>query len=477
MLIICVYGGHRYWLLWMYWRRRDARKNPQPASTFEDLPRVTVQLPMFNEPAVAQRAIDAACRLDYPRDRLRIQVLDDSTDETVDLAAACCQEWRERGVDVCHIRRPDRAGFKAGALAAGLEYDDSEFVAVFDADFVPPPEFLRETIHHFTDAGVGVVQAEWSHLNRHESILTECQAMYLDGHFVIEQTARATNDRWFNFNGTAGVWRRTCIDDSGGWRHDTLTEDTDLSYRAQLRGWRFVYLPETRCAAELPGTTAAFLSQQHRWNKGMTQTAMKLLGPIFRSDASWPVKIEAFFHLTSPVVYVAIVGLLLVSGAAFLLGASVGGAPLAWSVVLATVLLGFGVVAAGSFYVAAHSVLGYRWWEAVVFMPALLAVGIGLSVVNTRAVLEALARRESPFVRTPKRSQGRTNADVDPAARSRSRVPPGTLETALGCLAAACFVLSFTMPVTLVSAPFLLLFATGYLGTGWARLAGSLRRN
>ena len=273
-----------------------------------------MQLPMFNERHVAERIIEAACALDYPRELLQIQVLDDSTDESAEIARLCCERLAAAGHPVEYLHRSGREGFKSGALAAGLKTASGEFIVMFDADFLPAANFLQQTIHYFTDSKVGVVQAEWSHLNRADSWLTELQAMFLDGHFVVEQAVRSRCQRWFNFNGTAGVWRRSCIDAAGGWQHDTLTEDTDLSYRAQLKGWKFLYLPTVRCDAELPATMTAFLGQQHRWTKGLIQTARKLLLRILFSRAPLKNKLEAWYHLTSPVMYLV---LFLVAAVAF----------------------------------------------------------------------------------------------------------------------------------------------------------------
>src|SRR5688572_22210937 len=241
--VACIYGLHRYYMVWAFLHRRESGSHSTPKSQFlpTALPRGTVQLPMFNERRVAERIITAACAIDYPRDLLQIQVLDDSTDQSASITKACCDRFASFGSDIQYIHRDNRNGFKAGALANGLQSASGEFIAVFDADFVPPPQIIHQTIHHFTDPTIGMVQTRWSHLNRDQSLLTQVQAMYLDGHFVIEQAARARNGRWFNFNGTAGVWRRSSIESAGGWQHDTLTEDTDLSYRAQLAGWKFKY--------------------------------------------------------------------------------------------------------------------------------------------------------------------------------------------------------------------------------------------
>ena len=433
---------------------------------------------MFNESIVATRIIEAASRIDWPRNKLRIQVLDDSTDESADIARHCCERLRDTGVPIQYLHRENRIGYKAGALAAGLAEDGSEFVVIFDADFIPPVNFLHETIHHFTDERIGVVQSEWSHLNRSDSILTECQAMFLDGHFVIEQTARCRNNRWFNFNGTAGVWRRSCIEDAGGWEHDTLTEDADLSYRAQMRGWQFVYLPQVHCAAELPPTVSAFLSQQHRWNKGLIQCAIKLMPRIILSDASWKVKLEAWFHLTSPVVYVAMVVLILLAYPAYVIRPATNDPAFITAVVLGTCMLCFGTIAASLFYVVAQKSVGLRVRDAILYLPMLMAVGIGMSVVNTRGVLEALAGIKSPFVRTPKFNRA-TQSDADPAGKSKrwwARLwPRGLMELILGVVAIVCYVMSFSREAfALIGAPFLILFAAGYLAIGIPMILKSL---
>lgn len=478
LAVICVYGAHRYWMVWLYLAGR--RRGPRaPARRFSTLPAVTVQLPMFNERHVARRAIEAACAIDYPPDLLQIQVLDDSTGEAADIVGDCCRRMAEAGHDVQHLHRPNRAGFKAGALAEGLASARGELIAVLDADFVPPPDVLRRSIDHFTDDGVGMVQLRWAHLNRHDSLLTEIQAMYLDGHFVIEQSARAAGGRWFNFNGTAGIWRRACIDDAGGWQHDTLTEDADLSYRAQMKGWRFVYDPDLTCPAELPPTVSAFLTQQHRWNKGLIQTAIKLLPAIARGDAPLGTKVEAWFHLTSPVVHLAILMLAILAAPMLLVPGWTGpphvAAPAALGI--GAVLLLLGTLAACLFFVTSQWVQGLSVGRTVLRLPALMSLGIGISVTNAAALIEAVLGRRSPFVRTPKYN-GAPASDADPLLHRRRRaIPAGTTELLLGLLMTVCLALAFVRPFTLIGAPFLALFATGYLGIGlpWLRRAWERR--
>ncbi|MGZ3426711.1 MAG: cellulose synthase family protein, partial [Polyangia bacterium] len=277
LLTLAMYGFHRSMLMYLYYRSRGA--DPSPIARFDPtkLPVVTVQLPLFNEMYVAERLLDAINLLEYPRDKLEIQVLDDSTDETQAICRAKVEELQRSGLDIHYIHRVDRTGFKAGALENGLVTGRGEFVMVFDADFLPPPDIIERTVHFFTNPKVGMVQVRWDHVNRDYSRLTELQAMMLDGHFVIEHTARHRSGRFFNFNGTAGIWRVASIADAGGWSHDTLTEDMDLSYRAQLKGWEFIYLKDVVSPAELPVEMNAFKSQQFRWAKGSIQVAKKLL--------------------------------------------------------------------------------------------------------------------------------------------------------------------------------------------------------
>ncbi|MFP4104670.1 MAG: cellulose synthase family protein, partial [Phycisphaerae bacterium] len=296
LVIVSIYGLHRYVLVYLYYRHR--KKVPQPKGTFDELPRVTVQLPMFNERFVARRIIEKTCLIDYPKDKMQIQVLDDSIDDTCEIAKEAVEEARDKGFDIEYIHRTDRTGYKAGALENGLKSAKGEFVTIFDADFVPKPDILKRSVHHFTDPDVCVVQTRWDHLNRNDSLLTRSQAIYLDGHFAIEHVARNRSQRFMSFNGTAGTWRIEAIRDAGGWEHDTLTEDLDLSYRAQLKGWKFVFLPELTAPAELPPEMMAFKAQQFRWTKGGAQTALKLLPTIMKAKVPLKVKIESFFHLT-----------------------------------------------------------------------------------------------------------------------------------------------------------------------------------
>jgi cellulose synthase/poly-beta-1,6-N-acetylglucosamine synthase-like glycosyltransferase len=400
LTLICIYGAHRYLLLMIYYRVRQ--RDPQPAARFDELPRVTVQLPMFNERYVAERIIEQACKIDYPRDRLQIQVLDDSTDETQEIAREVVERLQAAGHDIVYVHRTDRTGYKAGALEAGSKTATGEFIVIFDADFMPPANMLRDTIHHFTNPEVGIVQARWEHLNRDLSMLTEAQAIFLDGHFMIEHTARNRSGRFMSFNGTAGIWRKAAIQDAGGWHHDTLTEDLDLSYRAQLRGWKFVFLPHLTAPAELPPEMNAFKAQQHRWTKGGAQTCKKLLLKVLFSPANWRVKLEAFFHLTSGAVYVMVVLLTLLIGPALMARISLNNPLPRWVPIYEMLLFAIGFGSTTLFYIVSQQQLARGWGYGLRYLPALMAVGIGVAFNNAMAALDGFFGKTGEFVRTPK---------------------------------------------------------------------------
>ncbi len=494
LLVLAFYGLHRYKLVHLY--RKYRHNVHQPTTLRDTLPRVTVQLPMYNEDLVAERVIDAACRMDWPRDRLEIQVLDDSTDGSAEIAKASVERWAAKGIDISYHHRQVRTGYKAGALAEGLKSAKGQYVAIFDADFVPPPELLYDVVPHFGDDKVGMVQVRWDHLNRDASLLTKSQAIFLDGHFVIEHTARNRSGRFMHFNGTAGVWRRETIGDAGGWQHDTLTEDLDLSYRAQIKGWQFVYLPQHAAPAELPPEMIAFKQQAHRWTKGSFQTAIKLLPRILKSKAlPFRVKSEAFFHLTNVAVYPLVVIMTLLMYPAFILS----DAPLKDHPV-GTFLFGFTLFVVAScstatFFAFAQSELFGKktGWRTLLYMPFIMALGVGLSLNNTRAVWEAIwTRRQykkggpvvNEFVRTPKyatnsRVKKRYNSDNvrrDAKTLSAARKSSGfwtlktlglpIVETAFG-IYISCFVfISVVYQYAIFSLPFLVMFAVGYFYVG-----------
>src|SRR5436309_2879404 len=462
---LSAYGVHRYFIIYLFLKNR--KRASVPAGQFRHLPKVTVQLPIFNEVYVVERLLRSVSELDYPRDLLQIQVLDDSTDDTRQLTASCVADLQARGFNVELIHRTDRTGFKAGALETGLASAESDFVCILDADFVPNPDLLRKTIHFFTDPKVGMIQTRWGHLNRGYSLLTRVQAMFLDGHLLLEQTARSRSGRFFNFNGTAGLWRRSCIDEAGGWQHDTLTEDLDLSYRAQLAGWKFIFLPDVITPAELPVDMNGFKSQQHRWTKGSIQTCKKLLPTIWRSPLPFMIKFEATAHLTSNFAY------LLLACLCVLLHPSTGGPQATW---LRTLLLDVPIfmtasVSVAVFYICAQRELHPRtWMKEILFLPCLLALGIGLSLNNARAVLEALINHKSDFTRTPKYGIERKSQSWR-SCRYRP-VKPMLPLAELGFAIYFTYFLWFAITHgQFLSVPFLLMFQCGFLYVFLASLA------
>ncbi len=447
----------------MYYRNRR-NKVTEPPSRFAELPRVTIQLPIFNEQFVIDRLVDSICKLDYPREKLDIQVLDDSTDETVEVARAVVERYAALGHPISYHHRDNREGFKAGALQEGLKSAKGEFVAIFDADFVPPPDWLHRVIHHFTDPKVGMVQSRWTHLNRNYSFLTEVEAILLDGHFILEHGGRSRSHVFFNFNGTAGMWRRCVIDDAGGWQHDTLTEDTDLSYRAQLRGWEFRYLQDVACPAELPIEMTAFKTQQARWAKGLIQTAKKILPAVMKSKVPRRVKVEAWYHLTANLSYPLMIVL-----STLLLPAMIIRFYQGWFQMLYIDLPLFlaSTFSISSFYLVSQKELFPRTWPRVfLFLPFLMALGIGLTLTNTRAVLEAIFGKQSPFARTPKYRVASKGQKSKAAAKYRKRlglVP--WLELLIGTYFASTVYYAIDNE-NFITVPFLILFVLGYWYTG-----------
>jgi len=475
LLVLAFYGFHRSSLVWLYYRNRD--KKPRPLGRFSELPAVTVQLPLFNEMYVVERLLDAVAGIRYPRDRFQVQVLDDSTDETQEICKRKIAELQARmpELDVEYVHRVDRSGFKAGALQNGLRSAKGEFILIFDADFLPLPDILERAVDHFTDPKVAVVQCRWEHVNRDFSALTEVEALMLDGHFIMEHAGRNWSGRFFNFNGTAGLWRRAAIADAGDWQHDTLTEDMDLSYRAQLRGWKFVYLPDIVAPAELPVEMSSFKSQQFRWAKGSVQVAKKLLMTILRSNATFAQKSEAFFHLTNNLAYplLLVLSILLLPNLA--LRTHHG-----WREVLMIDLpLFFGTtLSVASFYLASQREIALMrepgvkprfQWRALSRLPLVMSIGIGLCVNQTRAVLEALSGRETEFVRTPKHGiRGKLESWSSKKYRAAKSITP-FIELGM----AAYFLVAIGVAVDhghYLSIPFLGLFLTGFGYVGWLSL-------
>jgi cellulose synthase/poly-beta-1,6-N-acetylglucosamine synthase-like glycosyltransferase len=399
LVLLFVYGVNCYVMILYHRAGKRRARPPRPLGPSEPRPRVTVQVPLYNERYVARRVIEAVGRLRYPPDRLEIQILDDSTDETVAIAAEAVAALRARGIDAHHVRRGTREGYKAGALAEGLRRARGEFVAIFDADFVPPGDFLERTLPAFRDPRVGAVQTRWGHLNRDYSALTGAQALGIDGHFGVEQGARCWGGLFLNFNGTAGIWRAGAIADAGGWAHDTLTEDLDLSYRAQLRGWRVCYLGDVICPAELPVQIAAFKAQQRRWATGTIQTALKLAPAILGAPLAPWLKLQALLHLTHYLVHPLMLVVVLLSIPLIFLGDLFRSAGTTMTVVTLFALATFGP---SSLYVYGQRQLGPGWLRRLRHMSFMMLLGTGIAFSNSRAILSALGDRSREFVRTAK---------------------------------------------------------------------------
>ncbi|HEX8098344.1 MAG TPA: glycosyltransferase family 2 protein, partial [Pyrinomonadaceae bacterium] len=399
LTVLAVYGAYRVKQVIDFWRYRRFQPAPKGRFAEADLPLITVQLPLFNEMYVVERLLRAVTSFDYPREKLEIQVLDDSTDETVALASATVEQYRSSGFDIHYVHRDDRTGYKAGALANGTRTAKGQLLAIFDADFVPKPDCLRKLVHFFTDPGVGCAQMRWSHINGSYNLLTRLQTIMLDGHFVVEQTVRNRTGGFFNFNGTAGIWRRRAIELSGGWQHDTLTEDTDLSFRAQLMGWRFVYLLDEDAPAEIPVEINAFKAQQRRWAKGVMQVGLKLYPRIWRAPLPLRVKAEMFFRLTGNISYPLMIVASFLQFPLLLVRYNQGYYHL---LVFDVPMLFFSTVSVVLFYGSAVWYLDERRSRRLMHLPLVMAIGIGLAFSNARAVLEALFGVKSEFVRTPK---------------------------------------------------------------------------
>ncbi len=462
-VVLAAYGWHRFTLARRFVRSAKIRA-PRSTVLSGNYPAVTVQIPLYNERYVAERAIRAAASLDYPSARLDIQVLDDSNDETCDMVDHLVRKLRREGVRVVHLRRRKRDGFKAGALAHGLQRATGELIAVFDADFVPPADFLRRLVGEFQDPGVGMVQARWSHLNRNASLLTKVQALQLDAHFTIEHGVRSATGCFFNFNGTAGIWRRRAIEDAGGWCADTLTEDLDLSYRAQLAGWRFVYRDDVEAPSELPVEVAAYRLQQQRWAQGGIQTAFKILPRIAQSQLPAHIKEEAVWHLTGHLAYPFLI-LLAASGVAA--GWLTGSSYRPWLILINGGLLTFASISLTFFYgVAAWARGEERWWRRLALVPAIFLLGAGIAQGQARAVVRGILRQPTPFRRTPKyRQRGAGDTAWRVSSYRISTLGAGLGDCAAGtailCIGVLAIVGGAIVPVGSI-----VLFGVGLLSTG-----------
>lgn len=399
LLIICIFSLGQFNLTWHYLKAKKAIEEDLQELT--EFPQVTVQLPVYNERYVIERLINAVAAIDYPKDKLQIQVLDDSTDETSQLISKMVYDYQADGFDIQHIRRSDRMGFKAGALSYGLDSAKGEYIAIFDADFVPHPQFLKKTLPRFSNENIGMVQTKWSHLNTDYGSLTKIQAFWLDAHFTVEQKGREHAGSFINFNGTAGVWKKQCIEDAGGWQYDTITEDLDLSYRAQLKGWKFVYREEIESPAELPILIPAVKSQQYRWNKGAAETARKTLWKVLTSDIGWNHKIRATLHLLNSSVFLLLLIAAVLSIPMLYIKENNPEISLVFD--LGSIFI-IGFLAMGFFYwVAAKAIHPtYTFSYFAKNFPRFLAFSMGMALHNSIAVVEGYLGIKTPFVRTPK---------------------------------------------------------------------------
>ena len=454
--ILFIFGLHGFIMIYYYNKYKDVKHKQKP----ECIPdaKVTIQLPLYNELYVVERLIETVCEIDYPKELLEIQVLDDSTDETVNISATMVAKKKAEGFDICHIRRGTREGYKAGALKEGLRVAKGEFVAIFDADFIPQKEFLKKTLSFFSDDKVGMVQTRWEHLNGDYSMLTKAQALALDGHFVIEQTVRNKAGFFINFNGTGGVWRKSCIVDAGNWHADTLAEDLDLSYRAQLNGWRFVYLKDFTSPAELPNEISALKTQQFRWTKGHIETAKKILPLVWKSSVPFRVKMQATVHITSNLVF------------PFILLAAILNVPLifiknsgsheAYFAVMSIFVLAF--VSSFMFYLYSQRDIRTDWRKKIVLFPLFMAGSMGFAVNNSRAVIEGLLSRKSEFVRTPKFNAENGNSSAAGKKYGNRKIGLSVyveLMMAVYCLIGICASLYF---LEIAALPFQVLFFSGF---------------
>jgi cellulose synthase/poly-beta-1,6-N-acetylglucosamine synthase-like glycosyltransferase len=464
--VLLAFGAQCYLLTYLFLRKRRERVTAQREAmkhyykvTDENMyPRVVTQLPMFNEKLVAKRVIEAAAAMDYPRSRHEIQVLDDSTDETVGYVDETAARLRGQGHNVTVIRRTDRTGFKAGALQNGLKFTDAEYIAIFDADFVPQVDFLRRAMAFFVNRPkLGLVQGRWTHLNKNASLITRGQAMGIDGHFMIEQAARSWNGLFMNFNGTAGVFRRNAIESSGGWQHDTLTEDMDLSYRMQLADWETEYVPDLTVPAEIPEDINAFKNQQFRWAKGSIQTAIKIIPLLARKKMPKFKFLQAVLHLTHYMVHpLMLILALLTMPVLYFVKVNL---PLVWFVGIICCMI-LATSGPATMYMVAQRYIGNRLWQQILLIPAMMLIGTGLAVNNGKAVFEALLKRASPFYRTPKKGQGRTTTGYRPVKDLTCIIE---ILIGLYCLASFQMFLGYT---NFLVSPFLMLYASGFLFVG-----------
>ena len=470
LIVLLIFGSHGFVML--FYHNKYKKNNPKENAdfTFEDV--VTIQLPLYNEMYVAERLINAVCEIDYPKDKLEIQVLDDSRDETVDIVAAAVKLKQQEGFDIKHVRRQNRDGFKAGALKEGLKTAKGKYIAIFDADFIPKKDFLRSTLKFFNNKKVGMVQTRWEHLNEDFSILTKIQALALDGHFVIEQSVRNKAGFFINFNGTGGVWKKECIEDAGNWHSDTLTEDLDLSYRAQLKGWKFVYLRDFTTPAELPAEMNALKAQQFRWTKGAIETAKKILPLVWKSKIPLRIKIQSTFHLTNNIVFpfILIAGILNVP----LIFIKNSGPYTGFFNFMAIFVIAF--LSSFLFYLFSQKDVHSDWRKKIGLFPLFMAGSMGFAVNNSRAVVEGLLSRKSEFVRRPKYKLVTKNDSMASAIKYSSAIKVDSSAIVEMVLAIYCFigVAASIYFMEIAALPFQLMFFIGYASVSFLSFKQSL---
>ncbi len=464
LCILFAFGLHGLVMVY-YYHKTKSLKQPE-AGRPEELPIVTIQLPLYNEMYVVERLIEAVCALDYPRDRMEIQVLDDSTDDTVTANKSLVEAYAEQGFDIKYVHRVNREGYKAGALKNGMQEARGEFIAIFDADFVPKPDFLHQTIPHFHNPKTGMVQTRWEHLNEEYSFLTRAQALALDGHFVIEQQVRNKAGFFINFNGTAGIWRKSCILDAGNWQPDTLAEDLDLSFRAQLRGWQFVFLNDVTSPAELPADINSLKTQQFRWTKGAVEAALKLLPAVWRSSMPLRVKLEGTVHLTSNIVFPFILVVAMLNIPMVLIKHLSEGREYDDLFAMMSIFV-IASISTFLFYLHAQRAIHLDWRRRLLLFPVFLAGSMGLAVNNSKAVFEALFGKKTEFKRTPKYKI--VDANDDWRTKKNDLAKKIGIEVIIELALAAYFFVGICASLyylEIAAIPFQLMFLTGFATVG-----------
>jgi len=467
LIVVGIFSLEAIFLGYKFWQ---GKKRTTSGRNTDYCPKITVQLPIYNELYVVERLIQSVCSLDYPKEKLQIQVLDDSDDVTRDICENLVIQSKESGFNVSLIRRGNRDGFKAGALKEGLKSAEGELIAIFDADFLPPSDFLSKTVSLFVDSTIGMVQTRWDHLNENYSMLTRAQAFGLAGHFVVEQNGRNSAGFFMNFNGTAGIWRKTCIEDAGNWQDDTLTEDLDLSYRAQMRGWKFLFLNDVVTPAELPAEINALKSQQYRWTKGAVETARKILPKLWRSDLPLKIKLHSTLHLTNNFVYPFILILALLNLPLILIKKNVPESDI-FFIIFAFFLLSFG--ASFLFYALSQKTLYKDWKKRMLLFPLFMSGSMGFSINNTRAVLQGLFKVRTPFIRTPKYELIGTRGTFSGKKYSISTdkmVIVEILMSLYSCLGVVIAVYYFELGIV----PFMLMFFAGFSLIGYLSIKHNL---